>query len=153
MTDFLGRDSYERQEEAVGYRTGYKPGRMRSAESEIELAVPQVRDSEQSYRSRLMDFLKGHTDVLDYRVLQMYTRGLSTRDVEDAFRDPVTGELLLGRTGWNTGSLKTTRALVTFFLTIGGLVFRCDDELRSDRTLLAVHQEADRRSASHHHHI
>ena len=98
VTDFLGRDRYERQEESAGYRNGYKPGRMRSAEGEIELAVPQVRNSEHPYRSRLMDFLKGNTDVLDYLVLQMYTRGLSTRDVEDAFRDPVTGELLLGRT-------------------------------------------------------
>lgn len=98
VTDFLGRDRYERQAEAVGYRNGYKPGRMRSAEGEVELAVPQVRDTEQPYRSRLMDFLKGNTDVLDYLVLQMYTRGLSTRDVEDAFRDPLTGEPLLGRT-------------------------------------------------------
>lgn len=98
VTDFLGRDRYERQEEPVGYRNGYKPGRMRSAEGEIALAVPQVRDSEQPYHSRLMEFFKGNTDVLDYLVLQMYTRGLSTRDVEDAFRDPVTGEPLLGRT-------------------------------------------------------
>jgi putative transposase len=98
VTDFLGRERYERQEERVGYRNGYKPGRMRSAEGEIELAVPQVRDSEQPYRSKLMAFFKGNTDVLDYLVLQMYTRGLSTRDVEEAFRDPVTGEPLLGRT-------------------------------------------------------
>jgi putative transposase len=98
VTDFLGRDRYERQDDPVGYRNGYKPGRMRSAEGEIELAVPQVRASEQPYRSKLMDFFKGKTDVLDYLVLQMYTRGLSTRDIEDAFRDPVTGELLLGRT-------------------------------------------------------
>lgn len=60
---------------------------MRSAEGKIELAVLQVRDSEQSYRSRLMDFLKGNTDVLDYLVLQMYTRGLSTRNVEDVSRN------------------------------------------------------------------
>ena len=69
---------------------------MRSAEG--ELSWRPGRDSERPYRSRLMDFLKGNTDVLDYLVLQMYTRGLSTRDVEDAFRDPMTGELLLGRT-------------------------------------------------------
>jgi transposase-like protein len=98
VTDFLGRERYERQDEPVGYRNGYKPGRMRSAEGEIELAVPQVRDAEQPYRSRLIEFFKGNTDVLDYLVLQMYTRGLSTRDVEEAFRDPVTGERLLGRT-------------------------------------------------------
>jgi transposase-like protein len=35
MTDFLGRDRYERQPEANGYRNGYKPGRIRSAEGEI----------------------------------------------------------------------------------------------------------------------
>jgi hypothetical protein len=45
-----------------------------------------------------MEFLRGNTDVLDYLVLQMYTRGLSTRDVEEAFRDPATGEALLSRT-------------------------------------------------------
>jgi putative transposase len=98
VTDFLGRDRYERQDDPVGYRNGYKPGRMRSAEGEIAVAVPQVRETEQPYRSKLMEFFKGNTDVLDYLVLQMYTRGLSTRDIEDAFRDPTTGELWLGRT-------------------------------------------------------
>jgi len=98
VTDFLGRERYERQEEPVGYRNGYKPGRMRSAEGESPLQVPQVRDTEIPYRSRLMEFLRGNTDVLDYLVLQMYTRGLSTRDVEEAFRDPATGEALLSRT-------------------------------------------------------
>lgn len=82
----------------MGYRNGYKPGRMRSAEGEIPLQVPQVRDSEPPYRSRLMELLRENTDVLDYLVLHMYTRGISTRDVEDAFRDPTTGEALLSRT-------------------------------------------------------
>jgi transposase-like protein len=40
------------------------------------------------YQSRLMSFLAGNSDVLEYLVVQMYTRGLSTRDIEDAFRDP-----------------------------------------------------------------
>jgi len=43
VTDFLGRDRYERQAEPVGYRNGYKPGRIRSAEGEIALDIPQVR--------------------------------------------------------------------------------------------------------------
>jgi len=42
-------------------------------------------------------FLRGNSDVLEYLVTQMYSRGLSTRDVEDAFRDPLTGEMLLSR--------------------------------------------------------
>jgi transposase-like protein len=42
--------------------------------------------------SGLMSFLEGSSEVLDRLVTEMYARGLSTRDVEDAFRD-ATGEL------------------------------------------------------------
>src|SRR2546423_11369118 len=43
-----------------------------------------------------MTFLEGNSDVLDRLVTEMYARGLSTRDVEDAFRD-ATGELLISK--------------------------------------------------------
>lgn len=98
VVDYLGRERYERQPEATGYRNGYKPGRIRSAEGEIRVEVPQVRDTDEPYQSRLMDFIRGNSDVLDYLVTQMYTRGLSTRDIEDSFRDPQTGKSLLSRT-------------------------------------------------------
>jgi len=97
VTDFLGRERYERQAAPVGYRNGYKPGRIRSAEGEIPLQVPQVRGTGEPYHSKLLDFLRGNSDVLEYLVTQMYSRGLSTRDVEDAFRNPQTGEMLLSR--------------------------------------------------------
>ena len=98
VTDYLGRERYERQPEVKGYRNGYKPGRIRSAEGEIRFEVPQVRATDKRYQSKLLDFLRGNSDVLEYLVTQMYSRGLSTRDVEDAFRDPYSGELLLSRT-------------------------------------------------------
>lgn len=91
LTDFLGRERYEREVEPVGYRNGYKPGRIRSAEGEIALQVPQVRGTDAPYHSKLLDFLRDNSDVLEYLVKQMYSRGLSTRDVEDAFRDPPNG--------------------------------------------------------------
>lgn len=97
VTDYLGRERYERQPEVKGYRNGYKPGRIRSAEGEIPLQVPQVRGTNDDYHSKLLEFLRGNSDVLEYLVTQMYSRGLSTRDVEEAFRDPLTGELLLSR--------------------------------------------------------
>lgn len=98
VTDFLGRERYERRDdEQRGYRNGYEPGRMRSAEGEVNVQVPQVRASEQPYRSQLMDFLRGNSDVLEHLVVQMYTRGLSTRDIEEALRDPVSGETLLSK--------------------------------------------------------
>jgi transposase-like protein len=98
VRDQLERGRYERRQEGQqGLGNGYEPGRIRSAEGEIVLQVPQVRGTEEPYRSKLMEFLRGNSDVLEYLVVQMYTRGLSTRDIEEALRDPYTGELLLGR--------------------------------------------------------
>jgi hypothetical protein len=36
-----------------------------------------------------MGFLDGNSEVLDRLVTEMYARGLSTQDVEDAFRAPL----------------------------------------------------------------
>lgn len=98
--DFLGgRGRYERRSEAAGHRgsrNGYEDGAIRTAEGAVPVRVPQVRGTGTPFRSTLMGFLEGNSDVLDRLVCEMYARGLSTRDVEDAFRD-ATGEFLLSR--------------------------------------------------------
>jgi transposase-like protein len=98
QADFLGgRGRYERRGAAQGgLRNGYEMGRVRTAEGAVEVRVPQVRGTDEPYRSTLMSFLEGNSDVLDRLVTEMYARGLSTRDVEDAFRD-ATGELLISK--------------------------------------------------------
>jgi putative transposase len=98
QADYLGgRGRYERRGEGqVGSRNGYAPGRVRTAEGAFEVAVPQVRGAGQPFRSSLMSFLDGNSEVLERLVGEMYARGLSTRDVEDAFRD-ATGELLISK--------------------------------------------------------
>ena len=96
--DFLGgRGRYGRRGEGqAGSRNGYERGRLRTAEGFIDVAVPQVRGAAEPFRSSLMGFLDGNSEVLESLVNEMYARGLSTRDVEDAFRD-ATGELLISR--------------------------------------------------------
>lgn len=95
--DHLGRGRYERTgETGRGLRNGYEDAALRTAEGEVAVRVPQVRDGEAPYRSKLMEFLQGNSDVLERLVTEMYARGLSTRDVEDAFRD-ATGELLISK--------------------------------------------------------
>jgi putative transposase len=98
QADFLGgRGRYERRgEDQAGSRNGYERGRVRTAEGPVEVAVPQVRGTGEPFRSTLMGFLDGNSDVLERLVTEMYARGLSTRDIEDAFRD-VTGELLISK--------------------------------------------------------
>jgi transposase-like protein len=99
QADYLGgRGRYERRGEGqVGSRNGYELGRIRTAEGPVGVAVPQVRGAGAPFRSSLMGFLDGNSEVLDRLVTEMYARGLSTRDVEDAFRD-ATGELLISKT-------------------------------------------------------
>lgn len=101
VTDFLGRGHYERRaegEEFRGYRNGYEEGKVRTAEGEIPVFIPQVRQTVEGFESTLLGFLRRHTDVLERLAVEMYARGLSTRDIEDAFRD-ATGHCLLSRTG------------------------------------------------------
>src|SRR6266545_4014126 len=97
QTDHLGRGRYERGAGGRGRRNGYEDATLRTAEGGIGVRVPQVRDGEVPYRSKLIEFLAGNTEALDRLVVEMYARGLSTRDIEDAFRGP-DGELLLSRT-------------------------------------------------------
>jgi hypothetical protein len=54
---------------------------VRTAEGAFDVAVPQVRAGEAPFRSLLMGFLNGNSEVLERLVSEMYARGLSTRDV------------------------------------------------------------------------
>lgn len=72
-------------------RAGCAPRRARSRWRCPRSAAPVSRS-----RSSLMSFLDGNSEVLERLVSEMYARGLSTRDVEDAFRD-ATGELLISK--------------------------------------------------------
>jgi transposase-like protein len=80
----------------AGYRNGYRRGRLRSAEGAIEYGVPQVADRAEPFVSRVRAGLAGRPVELEHLAVEMYARGLSTRDVEAAFRD-ATGASLLSR--------------------------------------------------------
>lgn len=102
--DFLGRARYERRggegtgdDRSARYRNGYEQGKLKTAEGEVKVRVPQVRGSSSPYRSRLMEFLGGNSEALERLVVEMYARGLSTRDVEECFRDEASGELMISR--------------------------------------------------------
>ena len=94
--DHLGVDRYERGEGRRGYRSGYEPGYLDTAEGRLEVAIPQVRGSDESYRCTLYDVLRGDSEMVQRLATEMYARGLSTRDIEDAFTDEQ-GRCLLSR--------------------------------------------------------
>ena len=94
--DHLGVDRYARGECRRGYRSGYEPGCLDTAEGRLEVAIPQVRDSAEPYRCSLYDILRGDSEMIQRLATEMYARGLSTRDIEDAFTDDQ-GRCLLNR--------------------------------------------------------
>jgi len=99
VTDHLGRGHYERDRaEGLhrGYRNGYEPKRLKTSEGRVEVKVPQVRETLEPYMSKILPLVRGKTSGLERLVQEMYVRGLSTRDIEDLFRD-IQGESLLSR--------------------------------------------------------
>lgn len=98
QTEYLGRDRYRRngrtETDRPLYRNGYEPGKLKTAEGVLEVEKPQVRGGKQPYRSELWDRLAGTSEQLKQLVVEMYTRGMSTRDVESALEKSLGGFVL-----------------------------------------------------------
>jgi putative transposase len=97
-TDALGREYYTRSGiPGAGYRNGYRTGRLKTAEGMVEYAAPQISDRAVPFRSSLREIIRGRTEELEALAVEMYARGLSTRDIEALFTDE-RGRSLLSRT-------------------------------------------------------
>ena len=84
---WLGRARYERRPEAgSGKRNGFRPRHLQTAEGELRIEIPQVREAVRPFVSKL--FPKWHckrllrTDPLKALIIGGFVRGLSMRDVE-----------------------------------------------------------------------
>lgn len=125
LRDVVGRGYYEHgAEPGRGYRNGTRTGRLATAEGMVEYGAPQVADRDEPFHSKVREQLSGRTEELERLVVEMYARGLSTRDIEDALRDEGTGKLLISRTAvsevterlWTEYEAFATRDLSEFVL-------------------------------------
>jgi transposase-like protein len=99
VQEFLGRAHYKRGHRINdGYRNGYKPRNLKSANGILQVAIPQVRDTDEDFRSKLVKKLKNGSGVLNKLVTEMYVRGLSTADVEKTFLD-IFGRKIISKSG------------------------------------------------------
>ena len=97
VADVLGRERYARGDgEKSGYRNGYRTGKVKTAEGAVDYSAPQVRETPEPFVSRVRAALSGRTQELERLAVELYARGLSTRDIEDTFTDE-TGQRLLSR--------------------------------------------------------
>ncbi len=87
-TAFLGRGHYRRGDRMrLGWRNGYEPKGLQTEAGLLELAVPQLRATEERFRPRLVERLGPRSTDLEGLVRGMYVRGLSTEDVHELYEE------------------------------------------------------------------
>jgi len=113
-----------------------------TGEGGITVEVPQVRDTQEPFRSSLLEAYVKRTETLDALISRMYVHGMSTRDIESALRDVLSG----------TGVSRSVVSRVTECLAEDLEAFRTRDlsgedllYLELDGTYLRYHVEAERK--------
>lgn len=86
VTEFLGRDRYQRaaltQDARPGSRNGYREVTVKTTAGPVPLARPKLRGTSEAFASRLSGSHVTKTNALESLVIASFVRGLSVRDVE-----------------------------------------------------------------------
>lgn len=96
VQEYTGRAYYEHNGNYSGYRNGYKPAHLKTAEKKLKIEKPQVSDASESFRSSIWPHIKGRSEQLEKIAVEMYARGCSTRDIEKLLKDE-NGHILLSK--------------------------------------------------------
>src|ERR1700745_1695005 len=91
ITEFLGRDRYQRaaacEDARPGSRNGYREVTVKTTAGPVGLARPKLRGTSEAFASRLFGSHVTKTNVLESLVIASFVRGLSVRGVEAALAE------------------------------------------------------------------
>jgi putative transposase len=91
ITEFLGRDRYQRAAAGAdarpGSRNGYREVTVKTTAGPVQLARPKLRGTTEAFASRLFGSHVTKTNALESLVIASFVRGLSVRDVEAALAE------------------------------------------------------------------
>jgi putative transposase len=91
ITEFLGRDLYQRpaacEDVRPGSRNGYREVTVKTTAGPVQLARPKLRGTTEAFASRLFGSHVTKTNALESLVIASFVRGLSVRDVEAALAE------------------------------------------------------------------
>jgi putative transposase len=86
ITQFLGRDRYQRaaacEDARPGSRNGYREVTVKTTAGPVTLSRPKLRGTAAAFASRLFGSHVTKTNALESLVIASFVRGLSVRDVE-----------------------------------------------------------------------
>lgn len=84
MDSHLGYSKSERSDKA-DYRNGYKSKTISGNFGELEISVPQDRQS--SFEPQIVKKRQKDISAIDQKIISMYAKGLSTRQISDIIED------------------------------------------------------------------
>jgi putative transposase len=88
VTEFLGRDRYQRAAACAdarpGSRNGYREVTVKTTAGPVQLSRPKLRGTTEAFASRLFGSHVTKTNALETLVIASFVRGLPVRDVEAA---------------------------------------------------------------------
>jgi putative transposase len=91
ITEFLGRDRYQRaaacEDARAGSRNGYREVTVKTTAGPVHLSRPKLRGTTEAFASRLFGSHVTKTNALESLVIAAFVRGLSVRDVEAALAE------------------------------------------------------------------
>jgi transposase-like protein len=91
VTEFLGRDRYQRAaacgDARPGSRNGYRDVSVKTTAGPVALARPKLRGTSEAFASRLFGSHVTKTNALESLVIASFVRGLSVRDVGATLAD------------------------------------------------------------------
>jgi putative transposase len=91
ITEFLGRDRYQRaaacDDARPGSRNGYREVTVKTTAGPVQLSRPKLRGTTEAFASRLFGAHVTKTNALESLVIASFVRGLSVRDVEAALAE------------------------------------------------------------------
>jgi transposase-like protein len=82
VEEYLGRKRYSRSEKPSGYRNGYYPSTIAIPGDRLRILKPHFRKTEKKFKSRILEGVVRLSEKLKTMAVEMYVRGLSTRDIE-----------------------------------------------------------------------
>src|SRR5215207_8327252 len=95
LSEFLGRERYERRGEPVSHRNGYEPVTVKTTAGPLRLERPRVRNaSALGFASQVVGKGVARTHALEALVIVSFLRGLSVRDVEAALEETFDGPVV-----------------------------------------------------------
>ena len=146
MSEHLGADKYEHNQERQGYRNGYRTRQLYTRIGPLNLRVPQTRDG--SFCTEIFKRYQRHEQAFVLGLMEMYLQGVSTRKVSKitealcgvSFSKSTVSQLCLELdlrlNAWRARPLSTKRYP---FLIVDALVIdiRRDEAVRASGCLIA----------------